>query len=536
VGVFGAAALRPRLALAGDVSLNDRLDLLYSNQFNFGSDGQPRVSIGLIDGADEVMLEGRRPVEALPSGTGGTAIRGGRRWRIRLARSTPAVREYRVVVASARYGDTRTIDAQAAQWRRRGEVVSDREVGALFGMKGRSLDTRQTVLVTDPVSSRTEAERRARVLDQRYDALGRVLPTVTRRAAGRLIARDLDTGMEIEADGVLWFAPSGDDQLLVRNVLSGVTMGTVSKHDRRYRGEIYVAIGSDGKLTVVNQVKEADVLAGLVPAEIYASAGYGALRAQAVAARGQLLAKVGTRHLDDPYLLCAHQHCQVYAGSSREHPRTSKAVRDTIGHVLLRPNRTQLVDTVYSANSGGHTEDNDLVWPSPVDDQLRARPDPLISSKFAGGITRDNIDQWLGETPRSYSRPSEHESSYRWAVTLDAGAIAGNPGVPEGLGRVRDLQILKRGRSGRAIDMRLYAERGEIDIRGELAIRRALGGLKSSMFIGARTRSGFHLVGGGHGHGVGMCQHGAMGMAAAGKSHSTILAHYYKGGRLETLW
>ena len=85
----------------------------------------------------------------------------------------------------------------------------------------------------------------------------------------------------------------------------------------------------------------------------------------------------------------------------------------------------------------------------------------------------------------------------------------------------------------------LHAARGEVDVHGELKIRRALGNLKSSLFmlqVGKDSRGHFRLAGGGHGHGVGMCQHGAMGMAKAGKSHAKILAHYYRGSQLLTLW
>ena len=59
------------------------------------------------------------------------------------------------------------------------------------------------------------------------------------------------------------------------------------------------------------------------------------------------------------------------------------------------------------------------------------------------------------------------------------------------------------------------------------------------MFVVAKDRDAygrFVLHGGGYGHGVGMCQHGAMGMAEAGKSHAQILRHYYRGSQLVTLW
>ncbi|MCH9021368.1 MAG: hypothetical protein IID32_01215, partial [Planctomycetes bacterium] len=54
------------------------------------------------------------------------------------------------------------------------------------------------------------------------------------------------------------------------------------------------------------------------------------------AARTELLQKIGTRHHTDPYLLCSNQHCQVYSGAGREHPRTTRAVKRTRGIVFLR--------------------------------------------------------------------------------------------------------------------------------------------------------------------------------------------------------
>jgi SpoIID/LytB domain protein len=529
------------MAFASDLSLSDRLDLLYSAKFGFDSGGLPQVSIGLMEGQDEIRLEGGTGVSALPSGDGGTAIEGGRRWRIRLDRGRASKQRYSVALESIPGTDLRMVDKLAAKWRKLGHEVREEEVGTLFGVKGRALDTRRILLTTGDYSSEAEAERQARVLIQRHGALGRLHPRVDQRAAGRIVAEDLDSGITIRAEGVLWFAPRRGEQLKVRNVLTGVTMGTVKKVDRSYRGQIYIAIDRNGKLAVVNLVNEIDVLSGLVPAEIFASSHAAALEAQSIAARGQLLTKLGSRHLDDPFLLCAHQHCQVYAGSGREHHRTNAAVRRTQGRVLMRPNGGQLVDTVYSANSGGHSEDNELVWPSPVDDQLRGRPDPLAPSKFQGGINQRNLAAWILQPPRTYSTPASGHmaESYRWRSTVDPRAIAGRAGIPKGLGKVDQLQILKRGRSGRVISLRLRGARGETDVHGELKIRRALGNLRSSMFmleVGRDPQGHFKLAGGGHGHGVGMCQHGAMGMAKAGKRHADILAHYYRGSQLVNLW
>lgn len=536
--VTGASSLIPRIVRGADVSLGERLDLLYSNQFNFDDLGRPRISVGVMRSQREVQLSAAGGLQALPSGDGGTAIVGGGRWRIRVADATASKQSFRVVLDAVPATQLRQIDKQAKVWRGKGFDVAEREVGTLFGVSGKVLDTRRVLLTTDLFSSEREAEVRARELAERHGLIPRLHPEVERRASGRILAEDLETGVTVEAEGVLWFSPTRAEMMTVHDVAHE---GGVGSEDRRYRGQIYVAIDRKGELAVVNLIGEAELLSGLVPAEIYASAPSEALKAQAVAARGQLLAKVGSRHLDDPFLLCSHQHCQVYAGADSEHPRTNLAVDRTIGRVLMRPNESQLVDTVYSANCGGHTEHNDKVWASPPDPQLRGTADPKLGEDFAKGINAANINAWLSSSPAAYSKPSSSHvaSAYRWTVALDPAAVAGNPEVPRSFGHLQRIEIHARGVSGRATHASLHGARESVEIHGELRIRRALGGLKSSMFVVDDKRDEFGrfvLRGGGHGHGVGLCQHGAMGMAADGKTYGPILNHYYRDSKLVRLW
>ena len=534
----------PGHVAAKDLALSDRIDLLYSNQFHFNRRGEPQITIGLMEGQTEVRISAPSGLRVLPSGDGGTSIDGGGRYEIRLVRGRPSEQRFAVVLEELAGPAVRSIERAAKRWRELGLEPSDHELGTVFGVEGHVLDNRRVLLTCESFTSESEARARAKELEHRHGALGKLHPLVTRRAEGALVARDLDRDVTVRAEGVLWFAPAAREPITVHDVLSGTTMGSGSRADRQYWGSLYVAIDRRGKLTVVNLVSETELLAGLVPAEIYASAPVAALRAQAVAARGQLVSKVGTRHPGDPFLLCAEQHCQVYAGKMREHPRTTAAVRDTAGWVAMRPDAMQLVDTVYSANCGGHTEHNEHVWPSPADPQLRGRPDPLLSSTYSRGIDESNIGAWLSASPRSFSRPAEGGNAgaaeaYRWRATIDPASVAGQHGVPAGLGPVRQIEVLARGRSGRAKLIRLVGDGQQVELAGELRIRRALGGLRSSMFVvlPERDRHGrFELVGGGHGHGVGLCQHGAMGMARGGKSHHEILSHYYAGSKTIKLW
>jgi SpoIID/LytB domain protein len=528
-------------ARASDLALSDRIDLLYSNQFHFNARGEPQITVGLMTGQRRVELSAPGGFDILPSGDGGTRIRAGKRLAVELGTSAPAKQTYTLVLEELVGKAALRPDPTIERWKGLGFEPADEEVGTVFGVEGHVLDNRRMLITSGRFSSEKVALEHAYQAKKTHGAVGKLHPRVAKRGEGSMVARDLDHDVEVAAEGVLWFTPRGGGPITVHDVLSGTTMSKGSRSDRKYLGSVYVAIDASGRLSVVNLVSESDLLAGLVPAEIYASAPREALKAQAVAARGQLVTKVGTRHIADPFLVCAEQHCQVYKGRGHEHPRTTKAVKDTIGIVAMRPSETQLVDTVYSANSGGHTEHNDVVWPGAADPQLRGRPDPKLGKAFAEGIDEHNIAAFLRKPPASFSQPPRDsaQTPYRWTETIDPSAVAGNRGVPKDLGIVKAMRVADRGRSGRATTLELVGSKRTVTIRGELRIRRALGGLKSSMFIISPTRDKFGrfvLEGGGHGHGVGLCQHGAMGMARAGKDVRDILSHYYAGSRVVKLW
>ena len=79
-------------------------------------------------------------------------------------------------------------------------------------------------------------------------------------------------------------------------------------------------------------------------------------------------------------------------------------------------------------------------------------------------------------------------------------------------------------------------ERGSATVHGELRIRRLLGDLPSAMFVLAASGEGWILRGGGWGHGVGMCQWGAIGRAAAGQDYRRILGAYFSGADVSRIY
>jgi SpoIID/LytB domain protein len=314
--------------------------------------------------------------------------------------------------------------------------------------------------------------------------------------------------------------------------------GVATKISGTYAGRVYVTIDRHGSMAVVNAVPENRLLAGLIPAEIFPSAPEEALKAQAIAARGELLSKIGTRHIGDPYRLCSQTHCQVYAGVGRETPRTTAAVEATRGQVLFEG--ADLADPVYSANCGGHTENNENVWAemSPLPSLRGHRDDaPRADERYARGITAENVAAFIDKPPPAFCGQARLGAGdrFRWTVTRSAAELE-KFFAKYRLGPIKSIQVLDRGVSGRARSVRVVGATGSEVIRGELRIRQAFGNLRSSLFVVDLQGGSAVFRGAGFGHGVGMCQTGAVGMAETGKTYREILRHYYPGTTLRKLW
>jgi stage II sporulation protein D len=100
--------------------------------------------------------------------------------------------------------------------------------------------------------------------------------------------------------------------------------------------------------------------------------------------------------------------------------------------------------------------------------------------------------------------------------------------------KVHSLAVVKRNRSGRVELVKIAYKDGNYNIRGE-KIRTMLG-LKSRFFTINRKAHNIIISGRGYGHGVGMCQYGAVGLAVKGYNYKSILKYYYKGIRIEKGW
>lgn len=525
------------------------MDLLYSDRVPVQPTGEPLVTLGIMSGQKKVVLSARSSMQADYYEEGvlkQTTIPAGTPVELTILRAQPAKRRLYVDLEGVPWGKPDLLDAALKGWRTRGfPQVEALEEGTILGIGGRVIDNREYRVIL-PVGDERES---ARVVAEVYRlfgtrAHGRARLTERPWAQLQLAVRAVPQG---KATSFVRFN-ARDGMMSVAAVEYGAGYAWHGFQDRTYRGEVYAVVDPDGRLAVVNVLGAETVLAGIVPAELFPSSPAEALKAQAVAARNQLFAKLGKRHHDDPFHLCSSQHCQVYAGTMKEDPRTTQAVRDTAGEVAFYDR--VLVDTVYSSTCGGHTEDNNAVWGNAADPALRGRPDFDVElnpelAEFANGITEENLDRWLSIRPKAYCGVATmvRPQKLRWEKTLSAADLnAMLAGAYDWIGTLEKIAIDGRGPGGRVISVRLIGNRGEAAVVHELPIRRLFGNLNSGAFLVDHHRNaagkliGVTFLGGGWGHGVGMCQLGAIGRAEAGHDYRRILAHYYNGATVERLY
>jgi len=312
------------------------------------------------------------------------------------------------------------------------------------------------------------------------------------------------------------FLPQKDDSYLFLN-------------GKPYRGALEVVLGPNnlqGKnpksLLVLNIVYVEDYLKGVVPAEIgkLSEEEIEALKAQAVAARTYSLSRLG-QYENLGYDLEASVVDQIYTGAEGENPLVNEAIKDTKGKVLVFGEK--LIHAYYHANCGGKTEYIERVWDKPKESYLISVDD-------------DDFCSWA----KNYSWEetwSKEELERNISLYLDSLAL-----LPHyGFGNLVDLIIKERSPSGRIEVLEVVTDSGTYKINRD-KIRWALKRgsdpnliLPSTLFD-LEIERGFDnsiqwvtAKGHGNGHGVGMCQTGAIGMARKGYSYEDILTHYYPG-------
>ena len=359
--------------------------------------------------------------------------------------------------------------------------------------------------------------------------------------------------------------------ILVHDVIAGRGFHWQKRIDQRLPGTLEVRANPCG-LMVINELLLEQYLAGVITAEMSGDCPVPFLAAQCVVARSWLLARNEAKHLDQPFDRCNDDCCQRYQGTTEISDAALIAIRQTFGEVLLDKN-DGVVDANYSKSCGGIAETPESVWGvhKPGLETLVDAPadDPL--HRFMP-VTEDNLDEyldgdWLASTKgfcspdvvpsdsieRYLGRVDVVDEYFRWTERMarpDIEAVMRERDERfANLAKLTDLTVEARGVSGRAEAVRVEwldtdGNAQATTIKSEYQIRNLLHPkfLYSSAFRFAFERDASSDIetvvmrGAGWGHGAGLCQIGALGMAITGHDYRTICQHYFPQATLQRVY
>jgi stage II sporulation protein D len=282
---------------------------------------------------------------------------------------------------------------------------------------------------------------------------------------------------------------------------------TLKLNGRRYRGTFVFHPLGGGRYDVVEFVALQDYLYGVLPREVGSTWPLEALKAQAVVSRTYVLANRATdpEQRFDVFNDVTHQ---VYGGLEDEAAATNLAVDKTQGEILV-DNQGKPIQAFFHSSCGGQTETPDNVW-------LKQDNPDVYSSVSDDYCKEDPYNHWKVDLKTSFIRAHLRKAGYR-------------------MGDIKKIVIGKKSSSGRAVTFWVYTSGGKTEIQGN-RFRIAMGPeiLRSTLITDiSYPKKSIHFEGRGWGHGVGLCQWGARGRAAAGQTYSTILTAYYPKAALK---
>jgi SpoIID/LytB domain protein len=391
---------------------------------------------------------------------------------------------------------------------------------------------------------------------------------------------------------------SSDASFDLIDVVIGINFHWERKENQRFKGALKLIV-ENKSVTAINRVKVEDYLTSVISSEMSATASSELLKAHAVISRSWLLCplqeqrtknkeqrikskeprakiELATTNYQLPtthyikwyerdahtnFDVCADDHCQRYQGITRATTKAvEKAIEATRGEVLMFEER--ICDARFSKSCGGASENFENCWaPEHYPYLTKVIDNPTEPDGFELDLTLEaNAQKWIRQSPEAFCNTTDKKvleqvlnhydqettDFYRWKVEYTQAEISELLARRSGIdfGEIVDLIPVKRGESGRIIEMKVIGTKEIIVVGKELEIRKWLSNshLYSSAFVIDTSDiindvpQQFTLTGAGWGHGVGLCQIGAAVMGEKGYKYDEILLHYYKGAELKKIY
>jgi stage II sporulation protein D len=299
----------------------------------------------------------------------------------------------------------------------------------------------------------------------------------------RQIAVKINNTRGFVCDSLIFIGLTGNDRFSLR-------VKGASPESKYYSGDIY-CYSNASSLVFVNSCNIDEYIAGVVEAEGGTGNDIEYLKAQAIIVRTYLYRNIN-RHLSEGYNLCDGTHCQAFNGLSGNRD-INLAVTLTKGLVILDHDKYP-IEAAFHSNCGGETNSSEDVW-SNAEPYLEQVRDPFCHySRNASWVKKISLGDWVNMLERSgYNGRTGDPSVFRFVQKNRlTNYAAGSFNIP--LSNLRDAFKLR-----------------------------------STFFSVYPGRDSLILKGKGYGHGVGLCQEGAMVMARKGFNFKQIIDFYYKG-------
>lgn len=375
-------------------------------------------------------------------------------------------------------------------------------------------------------------------------------PSVTLKSGGDMTLTWADGGTETVKAGEEFTVSAEESRLksgrLIIQPADGkeisVTSIERSQGTPSYEGRLEISAEQDG-LALVNELYLEDYLKRVVPSEMPASYEKEALKAQAVCARTYAYRQIQANgysqygaHVDDSTTY------QVYNNISTN-SRTDAAVDETYGQILTYDGAP--VEAFYFSTSCGATADGSIWGGDP--DAVPYLKSKMLGSNPNGYDLRNNVDFYNFIRDKSYQAYDSDYAMFRWQTTTTS-EILGQKVT--GIGTVENITVKSRGAGGVVRELEITGSEGVKVLNGQSQVRSILGSsslkirrkdgttmtgqetLPSAFIAIEKDGDVFRIYGGGYGHGAGMSQNGAQGMAKKGSDYEEILAFFYDGTEL----
>ena len=352
-----------------------------------------------------------------------------------------------------------------------------------------------------------------------------------------------------------------EDFFIIHSVPAGRGFHWEKTIDVKVAGHLHIK-NSNGNIFVINEIMLEQYLASVATSEMGSACPPALLEAQTIVARSWVIAASEQKHSELGIDACNDDCCQRYQGITNITARSKQASKKTFGQFLIYDD--QICDTRYSKSCGGISENNENVWDEP--------PKPYLKAVFDGPSEsipdlRNNheLQTWIKDPPDCYcgneyidgkelkkyiGKVDKKGTYFRWTVRHTQKELSRlvNQKCGTSFELITSLRPIKRGISGRIIELEISGVENKtkrnLILNSEYKIRDALHPefLYSSAFIiildldDSQIIKSITLRGAGWGHGVGLCQIGALGMALSHKTSEEILTHYFPSTKIKKMY